>query len=63
VSRLWSPYYKCPSRNIVIKEADDEIETVVHEPTSSATDFDDVRVASIQLGIVRCSHTIVSNED
>jgi len=55
---------ECPSRNLLIKEIDDEIETVVHEATGSATDSnDDVRVASIQLNVVRCSQTIVSNED
>ena len=37
---------------------DDEIETVEYEPTGSVTDSDDnVRVSSIQLGVVRCSHT------
>ena len=38
-----------PYRNLLIREADDDkIETVVYEPTSSATDFDDdVRVFSI----------------
>jgi len=40
---------QCPSRNLLIKKADDdEIETVIYEPTSSATNFDDdVRIASI----------------
>jgi len=56
---------QCPSRNLLIKEIDDdEIKTVVHEPTDSATDSDDdIRVVSIQLGGVRCSHTTVSNEN
>jgi len=55
---------QCPSRNLLIKKIDDEIETVVHEPPSSVTNSDnDIRVASIQLGVVRCSHTAVSNED
>jgi len=53
----------CPSKNFLVREADDdEIETV-YEPTSNATDFNDVRISSIQLGVVRCSHTAVSNED
>jgi len=40
---------QCHFRNLLIKEADDdEIETVVYEPTGSATDSDDdVRVSSI----------------
>jgi len=43
-----------PSRNLLIKEADDEkIETIVYEPIGSTTDSDDdARVFSIQLGIV-----------
>ena len=54
---------QCPSRNLLIKK-DDEIETIAHESTGSATDSDDdVRIASIQLGIFRCSHTAVSNEN
>ena len=38
-----------PSRNLLIRKVDDdEIETVVYEPTSSPTDSDDnVRVSSI----------------
>jgi len=38
---------QCLSKNLLVKEADDdEIETVVYEPTSIATDFDDdVRVS------------------
>ena len=50
---------QCPSRNFLIKEADDdEIETIVHEATGSATDSDDdVKVASIQLDIIRCPHS------
>jgi len=54
-----------PSRNLLIKEIDnDEIETVVHEATDSATDSnDDVTVASIQLGVIRCPHTAIGNED
>ena len=64
-----SQYFKCQdyshiARNPLIKESDDEIETVIYEPTGSATDFDDdVMVYSIQLGIVRCSHTADSNEN
>ena len=43
---------------------DDEIETVEYEPTDSVTDSDDnVRVSSIQLGVIRCSHTSVGDED
>jgi len=40
---------QCPSRNFLVREVDDdEIETVVYEPTGSATDSDDnVRVLSI----------------
>ena len=56
---------QCPSRNLLVREADDdEIETVVYEPTGSATDSnDDVRVSSIQLSVVRCSRTAVRDED
>jgi len=35
----------------------------VHEATGNATDFDDIRVASLQLRVIRCSHTAVGNED
>ena len=50
---------QCLSRNLLIKEVDnDEIETIVHEATRSATDSnDEVRVASIQLGVVKYPHT------
>jgi len=49
---------QCPSRNLLVREADDEIETVVYESTGSVTDYDDeVRVSSIKLGVVRCSHS------
>jgi len=50
---------KYPFKNLLVREADDdEIETVVYEPTGSATDFDDdVRVFSIQLSVGRCSHS------
>jgi len=50
---------QCLSRNLLIKEVDDdEIETVVHEATSSVTNSnDDIRVSSIQLGIIRCPHS------
>ena len=69
-----SQYFKCqgygyiatqyPSRNLLIKETDDdEIETVVHEAIGSVNDSDDnVRVASIQLGVIKCPHTDVGNE-
>jgi len=55
---------QCPYRNLLIKEVDDdEIETVVYEPTGSVTDSDDdFRISNIQrvsLGV----HTAVSNED
>ena len=62
-----SQYFKCqrlwPSRNLLFREADDEIEKVVYEPTGSVTDSDDVRVFSIQLSVIRCSHTAVRDED
>ena len=36
---------QCPSRNLLIKEIDDdEIEIVIHEPVGSATDSDDLRL-------------------
>ena len=57
---------QCPSRNLLIKKIGDdhEIKIIVHEATGSATVFDDdVRVASIQLGVIRCPHTPVGNED
>ena len=54
---------QCPSRNFLVREVnDDEIETVVYEPTVSMTNFDDDRISSIQLG-VRCSHTAVKDEN
>ena len=54
-----------PSRNLLIKETDDDgIETVIHELVGSATNSnDDIKVANIQLGIIRCSHTAVSNKN
>ena len=70
-----SQYFKCqgyghiaaqyPSRNLLIKKIDDdEIETVVHEAIGSATNSDDdVRVANLQLGVIRCPHTAIVNED
>ena len=56
---------QCPFRNLLIKEIDDDdIETVVHEANDSVTDSDDdVSVASIQLGVIRCPHTTVDKED
>jgi len=65
VSRLQSCCCTNPSRNLLLREIDDnEIETVVYEPISSAADSDDdVKVSSIQLGVVRCSHTTVKDED
>ena len=55
---------QCPSKNLLIKKADDdEIETIVYESAGSATDSDDdVRICSIQLGVVRCSHIVVRDE-
>ena len=51
-------------RNFLIKKTDDEIETVVYKPTGSTIDSDDdVGISSIQLGIVRCSHIAVKDED
>jgi len=42
---------QCPSRNLLVREADgDEIETVV----STTDSDDDVMVSSIQLAAVRC---------
>ena len=40
---------QCPSRNLLVREVeDDEIETVIYEPTGSTTDSDnDVRVSPI----------------
>ena len=53
----------CPSRNLLVRKADDEIETIVYELTVSATDSDnDARVSSIQLGVVRCSNTTVRDD-
>jgi len=54
---------QCHFRNLLVRKADDEIETVVYELTDSATDSDDdVRVSTIQLGVVMCSHTAVRDE-
>ena len=39
---------QCPSRSLLIKEVDDDIETIIYEPTGSVTDADDnVRVVNI----------------
>ena len=56
---------QCPSRNLLITGTDDdEIDTVVHEATDSATDSDDdVRVARIQLGVIRSTDTAASDEN
>ena len=32
---------QCPSRNLLLSKVDDDIETIVYEPTGSATDSDD----------------------
>ena len=53
---------QCTSRNLLIKKIDDDIETIIYEATDSATDYDDVRVSSIQLNIIRCPHTAVGNK-
>ena len=54
----------CPFRNFLVRAVDgNEIETIVYEPTGSATDSDDdVRVSSIQLGVFRCSHTTTRDQ-
>ena len=45
---------------LVRKVDDEEMETVVYEPTGSVTNSDDdVRISSIQFGVVRCSHIAV----
>jgi len=56
---------QCPFRNLLLIEADDdEIEIVVYELTGNTTGSDDdVRVSSIQLNAVRCSHTTVRDEN
>ena len=56
---------QCPSKNLLIRKADDdEIETIVYEPTSSTIDSDDdARVSSIKLVIVGCSNIAFRNED
>jgi len=54
---------QCPSRNLLVRKVDDEIETAVYEPTDSATDSDDVTIFSIQLSAVRCSQTVVRDKD
>jgi len=45
-----------PTRNFLVKEVDvDEIEIVIYKPTGNVTDSNDnVRVFSIQLGVIRC---------
>ena len=49
-----------PSRNLLARETDDKIETLVYEPIDSATDSDDdFKISSIQLGVVRYSYTTV----
>ena len=57
---------QCPSKNLLVREANnDEITIIVYEPTGSATnsDSDDVRISSIQFGVIKCSHTTVRDED
>jgi len=51
----------CFFKNLLIKEDnDDEIETVVYELTDIATNSDDdIRISNIQLGVVRCLHTLL----
>ena len=65
VTRLQSCCCTASLRNLLIKEVDDdEIKTVINEPTGSTTDFhDDVRIFSIQLSLVRCSHIVVRDEN
>ena len=49
---------------LVRKADDDEIEIVVYKPTGSATDSDDdVRISSVQMGVIRCSHTTIRDEN
>ena len=54
----------CSSRNLLVREAGDEIETVVYEPFGSAIDFDDdARVFSIQLCVIKCSYIAIRDEN
>ena len=63
MSRVWSCYCTCLFKNLLIREVDDdEIETVVYKPTGSMTDSD-VRISSIQLGVVKYSRSVVRDED
>ena len=60
VSRLWSMLLQCPSKNLLIKKADnDEMDTVVYEPTGSAIDSDLGFLASnwVCLGVHTHIHT------
>ena len=58
---------QCPSRNLLVRGTDsddDGLETVVSEPVGSAYDTDeDVRDSSAQLGVIRCLHMVVRDED
>ena len=57
--------HSVPLRSLFFRETDDdEIEIVVYEATGNATNSDDdVRVATIQLGVIRSTHTAVNNKD
>ena len=53
-----------PSRNLLISEADDdEIDIIVYELTGSTINSDDVRISNIQLGVIKCSHTTIIDEN
>ena len=58
---------QCPSRNFLVRGTDsddDELKTVIHEPVGSAYDtIEDVRDSSTQLGVIRCLHTVVRDEN
>jgi len=58
---------QCPSRCLLVRgtDSDDEgLEAVVYEAVGSESNTDkDVRVSSVQLCVVRCSHTTVRDED
>jgi len=56
---------QCPSKNLLVRGSWWWwVEIVVYGSNGTATDSDDdVRVSSIQLGVIRCSHIDVRDED
>jgi len=58
---------QCPSKNFLVRRTNldvDGLDTVIREPFESLYDTDeDVRDSSTQLGVIRCLHTVVRDEN